>query len=97
MYSSRLNFAFVLHRLGLPGVAATPRIARRGCLKHVDAAMLIAWMEKIEKTQTKYLLRGIRTIKSRHGESQPNEPCAFESMRDHRAGKRSCWAAATQR
>ena len=37
-------------------------------------------MEKIEKTQTKYLLRGIRTIKSRHGESQPNEPCAFESI-----------------
>ena len=98
MYSSRLKFAFVLRRLGLPGIApATPRISRRGCLKHVDAAMLIAWMEKIEKTQTKYLLRGPRTIKSRHGESQPNEPCAFESMRDHRAGKRSCWAAATQR
>ena len=88
MYSSRLNFAFQLNRLGLPGVAATPRIARRGCLKHVDAAMLIAWMEKIEKTQTKYPFRGPRTTKSRHGESQPNEPCAFESMRDHRAGKR---------
>ena len=40
----------LIRRLGLPGVApATPRIARRGCLKHVDAAMLIAWMEKIEK------------------------------------------------
>ena len=33
----------------LPCVAATLRIAKRGCLKHVDAAMLIAWMEKIEK------------------------------------------------
>ena len=28
----------------------------------MDAAMLIAWMEKIAKTQTKDLLRGIRTI-----------------------------------
>ena len=39
----------VSRRLGFPGVASTLRIARRGCLKHVDAAMLIAWMEKIEK------------------------------------------------
>ena len=39
-----------------------PRIARSGCLKHVDAAMLIVWMEKIEKTQTKYPLREARTI-----------------------------------
>ena len=59
---------------------STPRIARRGCLKHVDAAMFVAWMEKMKKNTNEILLRGIRTIKSRHGESQPNEPCAFESM-----------------
>ena len=54
----------LIRRLGLPGVdPAMPRIARSGCLEHVyNAAMLIAWMEKIEKTQTKHPLREARTI-----------------------------------
>ena len=48
--------------------------------------MLIAWMEKIEKTQTKYLLHGPKTIKSRHGESQPNE-CGTIERESGRVGQ----------